>query len=85
MCNYEGYCKIVKISPRAYIFQSPLSGVSIWRGLSTEGNLNFHINLASLIAGPKFTVLALFNFVFEDFQVQVPKGGGGGLIFGGVI
>ena len=45
-----------------------------------EGNLCFKINWASLIVGSKFTVFALFYFVFEgNFQVQAP----GGLIFGG--
>ena len=40
-----------------------------------EGNLRFKIDWASLIVGSKFTVLALFYFVFEDnFQVQAPRG-----------
>ena len=52
------------------------------RGLYTEGNLRFKIDWASLIVGSKFTVFALFYFVFEGiFQVQAP----GGLIFGGAI
>ena len=47
-----------------------------------EGNLRFNVDLASLIVGRKFTVFALFYFVFEgDFQVQVS----GGLKFGGAI
>ena len=47
-----------------------------------EGNLGFKIDWASLIGGRKFTVFALFYFVFEgNFQVQAP----GGLIFGGAI
>ena len=47
-----------------------------------EGNLHLKIDWASLIVGSKFTVFALFYFVFEgDFQVQAP----GGLIFGGAI
>ena len=38
-----------------------------------EGNLGFKIDWASLIAGRKFTVFALFYFVFEgNFQVQAP-------------
>ena len=42
--------------------------------------MRFKIDRASLIVGGKFTVFALFYFVFEDnFQVQAP----GGLIFGG--
>ena len=50
-----------------------------------EGNLRLKIDWASLIVGRKFTVFALFYFVFEsNFQVQ-PRGGGGGVIFGGVI
>ena len=44
--------------------------------------------LASLMVGRKFTISALFYFVFDgNFQVQAPGGGGGGdgLIFGGAI
>ena len=71
------YRKIPKISPGAYIFQRPFL-----RGLCTEGNLRFKIDWASLIVGSKFTVFALFYFVFEsNFQVQAPRG----LIFGGAI
>ena len=45
-----------------------------------EGNLRFKIGQDSLIVGRKFTVFALFYFVFEgNFQVQAPRG----LIFGG--
>ena len=52
------------------------------RGLSMEGNLRFKINWESLKVGRKFTVFALFYFVFEcNFQVQAP----GGLIFGVAI
>ena len=40
-----------------------------------EGNLCFKIDWASLIVGRKFTVFALFYFVFEgNFQVQAPRG-----------
>ena len=65
------YHKIPKISPGAYIFQRPLleglifRGAYIWRGLSTEGNLHFKIDRACLIVGSKFTIFALFYFVFE--------------------
>ena len=61
--------------------------------------MRFKINWASLIVGSKFTVFALFYFVFEgNFQVQAPGGAYiwrgdltegflryrlGGLIFGG--
>ena len=42
-----------------------------------EGNLRLKIDWASLIVGSKFTVFALFYFVFEgNFR---------GLIFGGAI
>ena len=60
------------------IFGGAYSG----RGLSTEGNLRFKIDWASLVVGSKFTVFALFYFVFEgNIQVQAP----GGLTFGGAI
>ena len=40
-----------------------------------EGNLRFKIDWASLIAGRKFTVFALFYFVFEgNFRVQASAG-----------
>ena len=45
------------------------------RGLSTEGNLLFKIDWASLIVGRKFSVFPLFYFVFEgSFQEQAPGG-----------
>ena len=49
----SSYRKIPKISPRAYIFQRPFEGLIfggayIGRGLSTEGNLRFKIDCASL-------------------------------------
>ena len=58
-------------------------GAYIRRGLSTEGNLRFKIDWASLIVGIKFTVFALFYFVFEgNFPSTSPRVG---LIFGGAI
>ena len=40
-----------------------------------EGNLGFKIDWASLTIGGKFTVFALFYFVFEgNLQVQAPGG-----------
>ena len=40
-----------------------------------QGNLRFKINWASLIVGRKFTIFALFYFVFEgNFQVPAPRG-----------
>ena len=42
-----------------------------------EENLRYKIDWASLIVERKFTVFALFYFVFEgNFQVQPPRGGG---------
>ena len=47
-----------------------------------EGNLRFKIDWASLIVGSKFTVFALFYFVFEG---NFPSTSSMGLIFGGAI
>ena len=50
-------------------------GAYIRRGLSTERNLRFKIDWASLTVGRKFAVFAFFYFVFEvNFQVQAPGG-----------
>ena len=50
-----------------------------------EGNLLFKIVWASLIVGRKFTIFALFYFVFEG-NFRVPAPGGSlyleGLVFG---
>ena len=63
------------MSPRAYIFHRPFLRGLFWRGLSTEGNLRFKIDWASLIFGSKFTVFALFYFVFEgNFPSTSPRG-----------
>ena len=44
----------------------------------------FKIDCASLIVQRRFTVFALFYFVFEgNFQVQAPPGEGGGLYLEG--
>ena len=48
-----------------------------------EGNLCFKIDWAILIVRRKFTIFALFYFVFE--YKPGGGGGGGGLIFGGAI
>ena len=84
--NYRKIPKILK--PPGLYFSKGLceglifGGAYIRRGLSSEANLQFKIDWASLIAGSKFTVFALFYFVFEAiFQVQAP----GELIFGGAI
>ena len=80
------YRKIQKISPGAYIFQGPFLRGLYSEGLSTEGQLRFKIDWASLIVGMKFIIFALFYFVFKgNFQVQARREGDGGLIFGGAI
>ena len=49
-----------------------------------EGNLRFKIDWASLIVGRKFTIFALFYFVFEgNFQAQAPGRGRGAYIWRG--
>ena len=69
------------------------------RGLSTERNLRFKMDWANLIVGSKFTIFALFYFVFRgNFPSASPRGAYiwkgnltegflcyefGGLIFGG--
>ena len=51
-------------------------GAYIRRGLSTEGNLRFEIDWASLTVGSKLTVFALFYFVFQgNFPSTSPRGG----------
>ena len=45
------------------------------RSLSTEGNVRFKSDWASLIVGRKFTVFALFYFVFEgNSKYKLPGG-----------
>ena len=47
-----------------------------------EGNLRFKIDWASLTVGSKFTIFALFYFVFEgNFLSMSPPGGGGAYIW----
>ena len=81
--SVEEYRKIKKIRPRAYIFQRPFFEGLILEGLLFgEAYLWREIDWASPIVKRKFTVFALFYFVFEgNFQVQAP----GGLIFGDAI
>ena len=45
--------------------------------MSTEGNLRFKIDWANLLVGSKFTVFALFYFVFEGNFPSTSPGGGG--------
>ena len=77
-----GYRKIPKISPGAYIFQWPFL-----RGLSTEGNLHFKIDWASLIMEGDLPFLPCFTLYLKAIsEYKPPPPGGGGLIrFGGAI
>ena len=64
------YRKNSENKPRGLYFSKALL-----RGLSTEGNQGFKIDQASLIFGRKFTIFALFYFVFEDnFPSTSPRG-----------
>ena len=49
---------------------------NFWRGLFTEGNLRFKIDWASRIVGRKFSVYALFYFVFEGSFSKYKSPGG---------
>ena len=56
-------------------FKSPFFRGLFLEGLSMKGNLHFKIGWASLIVGSKFTVFALFYFVFEgNFPSTSPRG-----------
>ena len=72
--HYNLYCNRGKYSTGWLNFkQCPFLRTYFWRSLSTEGNLRFKIDWASLIVGRKFAVFASFYFVFEgNFQVQAP-------------
>ena len=71
--------------PRGLCFSKALFGGLIFGDSSMEGNLHFKIFWASLIVGRKFTIFALFYFVFEG-NLRVPAHGGSlyleGLVFG---
>ena len=77
------YRKIRKISPGAqYIFERPFLRDLYSEGLIYGVKFAFQIDWSSLIVGSKFTVFALFYFVFEgNFPGTSPRG----LIFGGAI
>ena len=55
-------------------FKSPFRAAYFWRGLSTEGNLRFTIDWASLIVGSLNLPFSLcFNLYLRAiFQVQAP-------------
>ena len=78
------YRKIPKISLGLTFFKGPFSGAYFWRGWYSErliygGKFGFQNRLCSFIVGKKFTLFALFYFVFEgNFPVQPPPPPGGG-------
>ena len=51
-------------------------------GLSTERNLSFQIDLASLTVGSKFTVFALFYFASDGNFLSTSLSGGAGDLTG---
>ena len=65
---------------RLIFFKGPFGGAYfegayIRRGSSTEGNLRFKIDWASLIVARKFSIFSLFYFVFEgNFPSTSPRG-----------
>ena len=106
MWDARRYRKIPKISHGLIFFKGPFwglifGGAFIRLGLSKEANLRFIIDWVSLIVGSKFTVFALFYFIFEGkFPSTSPRGAYiwrgdltegflrywiGGLIHGGLI
>ena len=73
--NILKYRNIPKISPGAHIFQRPFLKGLFFEGLIYGGKFAFQIDWASLVVGSKFTVFALFYFVFEGiFPSTSPRG-----------
>ena len=69
------YRKIPKISPGAYIFQRLFLRGLYSEGLIYGGKFAFQNRLGKSIVGRKFTVFALFYFVFEgNFPSTSPQG-----------
>ena len=69
------YSKIPKISPGAYIFQRPFLRGLYSEGLMYGGKFAFQNRLGQLVVGRKFTIFALFYFVFGANSVYKPRGG----------
>ena len=74
------YCKIPKISTRAYILQRPSSRGLYSKGLCTEGNLCFKIDWASLIQGRNLPFLFVLHCIWGQFPSTSPAGWGGAYI-----
>ena len=63
-----GTLKFRKKAPGLIFFKGPFWGAYIRRGLSTEGNLRFKIDWASLIRRSKFTVLLCISGQFSKYN-----------------
>ena len=84
------YRKIPKTSPGAYIFQKPFLRVLFWEGFVYRGKL-YVSKSATLIESElrkqQYTVTLLTAIILTNtkicmlgnYQVQAPRGGGGGL------
>ena len=79
--HFKKYRKIPENKPQGLHFSKALfeglifGGAYIRRGFPTEGKLRFKIDWVSRIVGSKFTVFALFYFVFEvNFPSTSPWG-----------
>ena len=77
--------KIQRISPGAYIFQGPFLRGLYSEGLSTEGQLRFKIDWASLIVGMNLPFLLCFTLYLRAIFKYKPAGweGGGAHIWRG--
>ena len=65
----NGYRKIPKISPGLHFSKA------LFEGLMYGRKFAFQNRLGLLVVGRKFTISALFYFVFVgNFQIQVPRG-----------
>ena len=73
-------CYEIWTPPDVLSVYSPFWGAYFWRGLSTEGNLRFKIDWASLTVESKSFLLCFSLYLGAIFQIQAPRGG---LIFGG--
>ena len=63
-----GTLKFREKAPGLIFFKGPFWGAYIRRGLSTEGNLRFKIDWASLIIRSKFTVLLCISGQFSKYN-----------------
>ena len=79
---HQNTVKFRKYAPGLIFFKGPFWEAYFWRGLSTEGNLRFKIDRASLIVGSNLPFLLCFTLYLRAISKYKPPGG---LIFGGAI